>query len=298
MTSMTEVWGKVKHYKELYAKISIDAGIDGESEEEFDARAIKILLSRDFGEEVDEVKTNIEEDKAVDESAEINCKVTVGNFKKRLSSKICESFLKQLDGVVMVKPEVKNTRKECIGAVAVFKGLYEVTFKDSSSAEKLIKLEEVKFEQGVLSKKMVYSCMYCSRSFKFQHYLRKHIARLHIKRSFQCHACPKKILRKDNFENHKQKHNAEAPNVCVSCKKQFKTRVALMKHLVNGEYCPLQCILCMKTFAKKFNLEKHQKICNGHLDDIGGTCEICFKKIQYKIDLTRHRKSFMNTDGS
>ena len=78
----------MKHDEELYAKISIDAGIDGESEEEFDARAIKILLSREFGEEVDEVKTNIEEDKAVDESAEINCKVTVGNFKKTSSSEI------------------------------------------------------------------------------------------------------------------------------------------------------------------------------------------------------------------
>jgi hypothetical protein len=71
-----------------------------------------------------------------------------------------------------------------------------------------------------------------------------------------------------------------------------------VKHLVNGEYCPLQCILCMKTFVKKCNLETHHKICNGHLDDIGGKCEICFTKFQYKIDLSRHRKSFMNTDGS
>ena len=50
---------------------------------------------------------------------------------------------------------------------------------------------------------------------------------------------------------------------------------------MNGEYCSLQCILCMKTFAKKFNLQKHEKICNDHLDDIGGTCEICFEKFQY-----------------
>ena len=92
---------------------------------------------------MDEVKTNIEEDKAVDESAEINCKVTVGNFMKKSSSESCESFLKQFEGVVMVKPEVKSTRKEGIGAVEVFKGSYEVTFKESSSAEKL---EEAKFE--------------------------------------------------------------------------------------------------------------------------------------------------------
>ena len=45
---MTELWGKVKHDKQLYAKITIDAGIDGESKEEFDARAIEILHSSEF----------------------------------------------------------------------------------------------------------------------------------------------------------------------------------------------------------------------------------------------------------
>ena len=154
-----------------------------------------------------------------------------------------------------------------------------------------MKLKEVKFEERVLSRKLVYSCNYCSRSFKFLHYLRKHIARLHIKRSFQCHVCPKVILRKDNFESHKLKHNPEAPNVCLSCQKHFKTSVALAKHLVSGEYCPLQCILCTKTFDKKTNLEKHQKICNGHLNDFNGTCEICLKKFQYKIDIDIERAS-------
>ena len=140
VTSMTELWGKVKHEKELYAKITIDAGIDGESKEEFDARAIKILHSSEFEEEFDEVRNTIEEDKAVNESLGFNCKVTVGNFKTKSSSEIHESFLKQFDGVVMVKPEVKSTRKEGKGAVEVFEGSYEVTFKDSSSAEKFYQI--------------------------------------------------------------------------------------------------------------------------------------------------------------
>ena len=40
--------------------------------------------------------------------------MTVGNFEKNCSNQICESFLKQFDGVVMVKPEVKNNRKEAM----------------------------------------------------------------------------------------------------------------------------------------------------------------------------------------
>ena len=62
------------------------------------------------GEEVDEVKSNIEEDKAVDESVGIDCKVTVGNFMKKSSSESCESFLRQLEGVVMVKPQVGRSQ--------------------------------------------------------------------------------------------------------------------------------------------------------------------------------------------
>ena len=54
----------------------------------------------------------------------------------------------------------------------------------------------------------------------------------------------------------------------------------------------------MKTFVQKCNLEKYENICNGHLDDIGGTCGISFKTFQYQIDLLRHRNSFMNIDGS
>ena len=138
------------------------------------------MHSSEFEEEFDEVRNTIEEDKAVNESLGFNCKVTVGNFKTKSSSEIHESFLKQFDGVVMVKPEVKSTRKEGKGAVEVFEGSYEVTFKDSSSAEKFIKLEEAKFEERALSRKLLYSCIYCSRSFKFLHYLRTHIARLHI----------------------------------------------------------------------------------------------------------------------
>ena len=38
---------------ELYAKILSEASIDGESNEEFDARALQILLSSEFEEEID-----------------------------------------------------------------------------------------------------------------------------------------------------------------------------------------------------------------------------------------------------
>ena len=65
----------------------------------------------------------------------------------------------------MVKPEVKNNRKEAMNVEEVSNGSYEVTFNDNSSAGKFMKLREVKFEERVLSRKLVYAYIYCSRSF-------------------------------------------------------------------------------------------------------------------------------------
>ena len=61
-----------KSDNELYAKILSEASIDGESNEEFDARALQISLSSEFEEDI--------EDEAVEKSAKNKCKVTVGNL--------------------------------------------------------------------------------------------------------------------------------------------------------------------------------------------------------------------------
>ena len=127
---------------------------------------------------------------------------------------------------------------------------------------------------------------------------RRHFEKVRVKKSFQCNSCPKKLSRKDHFEAHKLKHRKDLAVLCITCKKLFKTELALFKHLIKGEYCPLQCILCTKTFVKKCNLEKHEKVCHGDEVDAGGTCEICLKTFQYCIDLERHRKSFTDLDGS
>ena len=42
--SRKELWGKVKNDKEVYNKIVMEAGLEGETENDLDARAIKVLL--------------------------------------------------------------------------------------------------------------------------------------------------------------------------------------------------------------------------------------------------------------
>ena len=291
---MKELWGKVKNDKELYEKLLMDTAFQGEKENDFDMRAFQILVSREFIEEIDDEGPNIEENNAVERSSEVKCKVTVSNFPKEAPLDDCESFLKQFDGVQMLKREVfykKGSSNE------VFKGSYEVTFKDSDCVAKFVNLPVVKFGDRNLTKHLLYSCCHCPRSYVFEQKLSQHIARFHIKRSFQCHACPKKFGRKDHFENHKLLHDGSAP-FCITCKKKFKSTLALSKHLHHGAYCSLQCILCTKTFVKKCNLEKHMKVCHGDEDDLGGNCEICLKTFKYRIDLERHRKFYTNIDGT
>ena len=133
--SITELWGKIKHDKELYDKVMKDAALEVEKEDDFDARAIKILLSREFDEEVENEGMNIEEEIAVETCSEARFKVTVGNFPKKSSLDDFESFLKQFDGVEKVKQEVFLKKGS---SVEVFKGSYEVTFNDSDSAAKFV----------------------------------------------------------------------------------------------------------------------------------------------------------------
>ena len=294
VSNIKELWGKVKNNKELYDQIMMDTALEGEKENDFDIRAFRILLSREFVEEVDDEGPNIEENNAVESSSEVRCKVTVRNFQKKAPVDDCESFLKQFNGVQMVKQEVFYKKKS---SIEVFKGSYEVTFKDSDCAAKFVNLPVVKFGKQNLKKKLLYSCCHCSRSYVFKQKLSQHIARFHIKRSFQCHACPKKFGRQDHFENHKLLHDSSVP-FCITCKKKFKSKLSLSKHLHYGSYCSLQCILCTKTFVKKCNLDKHMKVCHGDEDDLGGSCEICLKTFKYRIELERHRKCYTNIDGS
>ena len=222
VSSNTELWGKVKHDKEVYEKIMMEAGLEGETENDLDRRAIDILGSWLFHKNVEKELKKTEEDIAVERSS----------------------------------------------------------------------------KERILSKTLIYPCCHCSSSFVLKCQLRKHVARKHVKRSYQCHSCPKKFARQDLLQSHILVHKRFHPHVCITCKKKYKTKFALFKHLELGGFCPLQCIFCTQTFANKIILVKHDKLCHGDKEDLGGTCELCMETFKYRIDLERHRKCYTNIDGS
>ena len=173
--SRRELWGKVKHDKELYNKIVMDAGLEGETEIDFDERAVRVLLSSEFFKElVEETKT--EEDIAVERSSkeQHNYLLTVGKLHKVFTQfEDFKYFLKQYEGVQVVKQEVTHCEEK-----QVLWDSYEVTFKDSNSVVMFFNLAEKRFGKKILSKKQLYTCCYCSSSFDHKYSLRKHIGRL------------------------------------------------------------------------------------------------------------------------
>ena len=65
--SSFELWGKVKHDKEVYETIVMEAGLEGETVSDLDLRALNILETRLFCENVEKAKVT-EEDIAVEKS--------------------------------------------------------------------------------------------------------------------------------------------------------------------------------------------------------------------------------------
>jgi len=150
------VWAMLRGDVEVYNRIRTEGGLEGEDENQFDSRALKLIPLVSYEEDVvkDEEMDTKDADgegswKEVLLSQDLFRKVRVENFVKNSTSEECETFLKQFDNVLVIKRvEVnQNGRKQ-----KLFKGAYEVTFKDKESADEFLALQDVKFGDQVLSK--------------------------------------------------------------------------------------------------------------------------------------------------
>ena len=99
------------------------------------------------------------------------------------------------------------------------------------------------------------------------------------------------------MQAHKVQEHQDSEFICVTCKKKFKSEYWLLGHLEFGEFCSHLCQWCLKTFTRKNDLKKHQKICQS-VGQPGGSCSICDKSFEFQFDLEWHRKKITNIDGS
>jgi len=158
VTGKKAVWGMVKADAEAYNKLKKEAGLDEEEETQFDTRALKMIPLVGYEEEnVKEDDMDVKEggEDSIYLARDLTCdeffrKVCVEYFDKKSSPEECESFLRQYDNVLVTKRVVFANK----AGKELFKGSYEVTFKDDESAANFLSLPEIKFQDKVLSKKL------------------------------------------------------------------------------------------------------------------------------------------------
>ena len=312
-----ELWSIIKNDNEVYTRLMSDTGL---VESELERRVLKLLtsvpsveddtLAEDAvtGDADGQLKTTGSCDqmgtigennkKSADESKSAKkfskekdvkiCKVRVENFGRKEKVEDCKTYLKKFNEVIGVdKIDVKNK----------LQGFYDVTFENEESAREFVKIKKIKYKERTLKRRLLYSCAYCSKSYFSFLNLYSHVIKVHDVDHFECSDCGKVFSKKKFLQDHKLQEHEDSEFICVTCKKKFKSEFGLTGHLEFGEFCSHLCQWCLKTFKRKNDLEKHQKICQSE-GQPGGSCLICYKSFELQFDLEWHRKKMTNIDGS
>ncbi|XP_060535629.1 zinc finger protein 2-like [Cylas formicarius] len=137
-----------------------------------------------------------------------------------------------------------------------------------------------------------FHCLGCSRSYKHEASLRKHMKYECGKPpQFACHICRRKFTQKDEF-------------CCRSCHKSYKSKRSLLRHAKYqckqepSFYCtdsPYSCCDCGKSYKCRQSLWRHSKFqCGNRKPSFGylwrHVCQTCGKSYKNRTSLNRHVK--------
>ncbi|KAH9257361.1 hypothetical protein BASA81_004518 [Batrachochytrium salamandrivorans] len=151
-----------------------------------------------------------------------------------------------------------------------------------------------------------HTCPVCQRSFSESSHLKVH-SQIHSgDKPHTCVYCQKSFIRNADLKSHIRIHTGEKPYECDQCDRKFTRSHHLGTHLLtHGDLTKsvetsnlllYECGKCLKRFATKAGLNKHNQI---HLTAAYGTrpfkCAICPKTFTYSHGLSRHARIHYQT---
>lgn len=143
-----------------------------------------------------------------------------------------------------------------------------------------------------------FECTICSKRFKDNYDLKRHITTVHEHTSdFVCDICDKRLRSKKSMRKHMiQFHMSQLAMQCPECGRPFGDKSRLTRHLkvhkrARGEYIEEvkkeECTICKKLFANSTHLKQHM---GKHSDERQFKCSMCPAAFNFHSSMRNHEK--------
>ncbi|XP_034027282.1 zinc finger protein 771-like [Thalassophryne amazonica] len=133
-----------------------------------------------------------------------------------------------------------------------------------------------------------FSCTGCSRTFKYQSQLKKHIISHTGEKPFSCSECSVSYRYKMNLTEHMRIHTGEKPFCCSECNKTFRSKIILMRHIrIHTGEKPFSCSVCGESFTQSSTLTYHMR---RHTGEKPFSCSVCKKRFRQSGDVAKHMR--------
>ena len=107
-----------------------------------------------------------------------------------------------------------------------------------------------------------YPCNQCTKTFRRQAYLRKHLKSHVTDAIFVCKFCSKVFPNDNARAKHEASHTAGKELTCTLCNSEFQNKIVLEKHVRHHEMDTYRCKFCTSSFCSSPGLTRHINKCH------------------------------------